>query len=1119
MQSLVKLVGADLRSWRIAHMGAVALISLSAVCPSAAQFSISPFKPWPGYAMSAGPMLVGDFAGDGKSDVLQLIHGSDYVHVWISQGGSTFDVKKFSPWPNYLISNGLFLVGDFDGDKKSDVVNAVANTDYAHVWTSNGDGTFAIKTFMPWPGYSMNTGRILVGDFDGDGKSDVFHAVGGADVHIWTAQAGAVPFQVKTFSPWPGYDMSGGAIVIADLNGDGKSDVFHAVTEGANSLLSRGDGTFDVKPFLPWDGYAMDDGFWLLGDFNGDGKADLMHVLYSGPSGFNVWLSNGDGTFNVVPFQPWPGYLTPNGNWQVGDFNHDGNADIAHLVASEGRANIWMSNGDGTFRVATFTPWPNYAMPNGQWLIGDFDGDGKSDLLHGVNSVDFANVWTSTLPGPGQVSIDGIEVVQAIQNLANDVSIVADKQTIVRVYLSSAHAAVLNVKGVLSVQAQSSTASVPSTDSLTLNWGPNPSTQSKREVLDRSLNFVLPPAQTSVGVRTFAVTIYLVSDGTPSPCSNCGTKSVKLNFETSAPLRVRIVGLRYRVLGTATRTFEPRAADFSLLQSWLKRAYPVPQVMASTTIADATAAWQFDCNAANAQLQAMRASELGSGSVDARTHYLGLVPNGGGFMRGCSSGIPANADPTVVASGPSGPPTGANVPINATGDTDLSFADWYGGHELAHAFGRSHPGFCTGNSSDDPSFPYPNGQLSNNAGTFVGLDVGDTNANPAIPRTVLPGQSRFDIMTYCNQPQWLSAYTYRAVRDRLTVENPTLDGAPGGGAPGSAGPGGRRGGAAAGPPRAMDRGVATKPSRPRPPRLVLALSRPASVTIGHKWSVPTTVVGADKPLRAQPATAAPLEHGPPSSGPPAADAPAPSELEGAPQGKAQVQLQRGRFVVIVATLNLTQGTGKILHVKHVPQAMVPTISPSTIASVRLLDRSGRVLGDYPQWVRHATDIPREEDQTALINATIPETRNVGLVELVLAERVVDRLEVPRTPPTLGTVRIRVADQPARGAFSIAWEAAPDSRNSYEVQISTDGGRTWETIAIGLRESTLVIAPSQLLGRKLTDVRVIASDGYNEFETRRREGAVAAGCLNHVIIFDECRLRGVLSSYFQRRRGL
>jgi hypothetical protein len=195
--------------------------------------------------------------------------------------------------------------------------------------------------------------------------------------------------------------------------------------------------------------------------------------------------------------------------------------------------------------------------------------------------------------------------------------------------------------------------------------------------------------------------------------------------------------------------------------------------------------------------------------------------------------------------------------------------------------------------------------------------------------------------------------------------------------------------------------------------------------------------------------------------------------------RSQVQLERGAFVVIVASLNLTRRTGKILHVKHVPQAMVPTALPSTIASIRLLDRNGRVLGDYPQWVRNDTDIPVGEDQTALINATVPEMQNVGAVELVLADRVIDRIEVPGVEPRVGPLRIRVAEQSAGGGWSIAWEAAPDSRNSYEVQISTDGGKTWDSIAIGLRETMLAITPAQLFGRKLTDVRVIASDGYNE----------------------------------------
>ena len=81
------------------------------------------------------------------------------------------------------------------------------------------------------------------------------------------------------------------------------------------------------------------------------------------------------------------------------------------------------------------------------------------------------------------------------------------------------------------------------------------------------------------------------------------------------------------------------------------------------------------------------------------------------------------------------------------------------------------PGFCNNNSKDDTSFPYPNGQIGTDVDTgYAGLDIGDS-AN-SIARTVLWPNSSFDIMTYCNQPQWLSAYTYEAVRQRLLDENP-----------------------------------------------------------------------------------------------------------------------------------------------------------------------------------------------------------------------------------------------------------------------------------------------------------------------------------------------------------
>ena len=64
-------------------------------------------------------------------------------------------------------------------------------------------------------------------------------------------------------------------------------------------------------------------------------------------------------------------------------------------------------------------------------------------------------------------------------------------------------------------------------------------------------------------------------------------------------------------------------------------------------------------------------------------HHYGLISDGGGpyFVRGQSEDVPGNN-----ASGPAGRPSG-----NFSWDTDASYADWYGGHEIGHMYGRQHP--------------------------------------------------------------------------------------------------------------------------------------------------------------------------------------------------------------------------------------------------------------------------------------------------------------------------------------------------------------------------------------------------------------------------------------------
>ena len=105
-----------------------------------------------------------------------------------------------------------------------------------------------------------------------------------------------------------------------------------------------------------------------------------------------------------------------------------------------------------------------------------------------------------------------------------------------------------------------------------------------------------------------------------------------------------------------------------------------------------------------------------TGGVDARTHYYGLVSDGGGgfFMRGLASGIPGTADPSTVASGPTGTTTWG------WDSTDLM--GLVQGH-AGHTFGRFHAMFC--GAAGGAPYPFVNGQLSDADGAFVGFDTGD----------------------------------------------------------------------------------------------------------------------------------------------------------------------------------------------------------------------------------------------------------------------------------------------------------------------------------------------------------------------------------------------------------
>jgi hypothetical protein len=304
-----------------------------------------------------------------------------------------------------------------------------------------------------------------------------------------------------------------------------------------------------------------------------------------------------------------------------------------------------------------------------------------------------------------------------------------------------------------------------------------------RNSLAASLNFIIPASFTAFGADTLTLaTVTNALGGANVSCSNCSNTQSVL-FLSAAPLWLRIVPIQYT--DSIGSVITPRPIDFALLNSWLTRAYPISQLIASVNppLAPALPLSTFftgtlGCNATDAQLAVLRVLEIAFTGIDPRTHYYGMAltdpsdpatPNGG-FMRGCS-GIPS-----YTGSGPTGIAGGSFV-----GDSTISFGDWYGGHEIGHTFGRGHPstsavppavsvGYC-GAPVGDPLYPWPNAQISDNQGDLVGLDVGDpTNG---IPAQALAGATHYDMMTYptstCVQPLWISDYTFEGVLGNIQV--------------------------------------------------------------------------------------------------------------------------------------------------------------------------------------------------------------------------------------------------------------------------------------------------------------------------------------------------------------
>jgi len=170
-------------------------------------------------------------------------------------------------------------------------------------------------------------------------------------------------------------------VVRADFNEDGIPDlaVLNEVGHSITILLGKGDGTFQAAPnTLQLSSQGSGPLMAVVGDFNRDGNADLA-VVMGNTSTIAVFLGHGDGTFAPAILNSQTAAVSS--MLVVADFNGDGIEDLAvenSTSSGSGSVSILLGNGDGTFNASTVVA-SGISFP-ADLVEADFNGDGIPDL-------------------------------------------------------------------------------------------------------------------------------------------------------------------------------------------------------------------------------------------------------------------------------------------------------------------------------------------------------------------------------------------------------------------------------------------------------------------------------------------------------------------------------------------------------------------------------------------------------------------------------------------------------------------------------------------------------------------------------------------------------------------
>ncbi len=366
---------------------------------------------------------------------------------------------------------------------------------------------------------------------------------------------------------------------------------------------------------------------------------------------------------------------------------------------------------------------------------------------------------------------DDLEVTQGIQNMANDVPLIAQKPTYVRGYASqNSGPDAVSVEAWLHGTRDGS--SLPGSPLYAVN-GMHPLAAGDtydRGVLDESWLFRLPDSWITEGSITLRLEID-PREQYSDPNRGNNEYSDTFTFNAKAPVCTVFVPVRTHSPNYNSPTDNP---NFWAMYDVAERLWPAYDFWAyeqSEDIAELQVCWwgpfPYPCfgpyeipDDTWKILTSLNTRDFFSDDPDecdnlnGKTHYIGMVhpdtntSTSDGTVLGTAY---RNDNVAWVKFEPHS--------FTPTDDPALPDAGATLAHEMGHNLGRKHVD-CGGPDGVDSGYPYTTTQIADvGQNSYYGFDIRT--------HTVIPPDGAKDIMSYC-RPYWTSDYTWRALNNRIS---------------------------------------------------------------------------------------------------------------------------------------------------------------------------------------------------------------------------------------------------------------------------------------------------------------------------------------------------------------